>query len=88
MEKAKIMVANTCASRISSRLTQPAMDTDKIKIFGAKVTVDGTGKLAEIERAEKVRLSLGSPDAARRRSKVIDGLRKRGVPAYAPVFDS
>ena len=32
-----------------------AMDTDKIKIFGARVKVDGTGKLAELERAEKVR---------------------------------
>ncbi len=32
----------------------PAMDTDKIKIFGARVRVDGTGKLAELERAEKV----------------------------------
>lgn len=31
-----------------------AMDTDKIKIFGARVKVDGTGKLAELERAEKV----------------------------------
>jgi T-complex protein 1 subunit beta len=31
------------------------MDTDKIKIFGAKLKVDGTGKLAELERAEKVR---------------------------------
>lgn len=30
------------------------MDTDKIKIFGARVKVDGTGKLAELERAEKV----------------------------------
>lgn len=33
------------------------MDTDKIKIFGARVRVDGTGKLAELERAEKVRTS-------------------------------
>ena len=32
-----------------------AMDTDKIKIFGARVKVDGTGKLAELERAERVR---------------------------------
>lgn len=32
----------------------PAMDTDKIKIFGARVKVDGTGKLAELERAERV----------------------------------
>lgn len=31
-----------------------AMDTDKIKIFGARVRVDGTGKLAELERAERV----------------------------------
>jgi T-complex protein 1 subunit beta len=30
------------------------MDTDKIKIFGARVKVDSTGKLAELERAEKV----------------------------------
>jgi len=29
------------------------MDTDKIKIFGARVKVDSTGKLAELERAEK-----------------------------------
>jgi hypothetical protein len=32
-----------------------AMDTDKFKIFGARVKVDGTGKQAELERAEKVR---------------------------------
>jgi hypothetical protein len=31
-----------------------AMDTDKIKIFGARVKVDSTGKLAELERAERV----------------------------------
>jgi hypothetical protein len=30
------------------------MDTDKIKIFGARVKVDSTGKLAELERAERV----------------------------------
>jgi len=34
------------------------MDTDKIKIFGARVKVDGTGKLAELERAERVRHSI------------------------------
>lgn len=42
------------------------MDTDKIKIFGARVKVDGTGKLAELERAEKVsiilRMQIGSAD--------------------------
>ena len=41
MENAKILIANT------------AMDTDKIKIFGARVTVESTAGLAEIERAEK-----------------------------------
>ena len=35
-------------------MTAAAMDTDKIKIFGARVRVDGTGKLAELERAERV----------------------------------
>jgi T-complex protein 1 subunit beta len=34
-----------------------AMDTDKIKVFGARVKVDATGKLAELERAERVRLA-------------------------------
>jgi T-complex protein 1 subunit beta len=32
-----------------------AMETDKIKIFDARLKVDGTGKLAELERAEWVR---------------------------------
>jgi len=42
IEKAKILIANT------------PMDTDKVKVFGARVRVDATGKLAELERAEKV----------------------------------
>lgn len=41
LENARILVANT------------ALDTDKIKIFGARVRVDGVEKLAEIEQAEK-----------------------------------
>ncbi|KAJ3410300.1 T-complex protein 1 subunit beta [Chytridiales sp. JEL 0842] len=41
IENAKILIANT------------PMDTDKIKVFGARVRVDATGKLAELERAEK-----------------------------------
>ncbi|CAG8593396.1 19924_t:CDS:10, partial [Racocetra persica] len=45
IENAKILVANT------------PMDTDKIKIFGARVRVDATGKLAELERAERVWIS-------------------------------
>jgi len=41
IENARIMVANT------------PMDTDKIKVFGSKVKVDSTAKVAEIELAEK-----------------------------------
>jgi T-complex protein 1 subunit beta len=41
IENAKILVANT------------AMDTDKIKIYGAKVKTSSIAQLAEIEKAEK-----------------------------------
>ncbi len=44
MENCKILVANT------------QMDTDKIKIFGSKVRVDSSAKIAEIEEAEKKRM--------------------------------
>ncbi|TPX32076.1 hypothetical protein SmJEL517_g04731 [Synchytrium microbalum] len=44
IENAKILVANT------------PMDYDKIKIFGARVKVDATGKLAELERAEREKM--------------------------------
>lgn len=44
LEKARIMVANT------------AMDTDKIKIFGARVKAESTSKLAELEKAERERM--------------------------------
>ncbi|KAH7903881.1 chaperonin Cpn60/TCP-1 family, partial [Hygrophoropsis aurantiaca] len=44
MENVNILIANT------------SMDTDKIKIFGARVKVDGTGKLAELERAEREKM--------------------------------
>ena len=37
-----------------NNLAIQAMDTDKIKVFGARIKVDSTGKLAELERAEKV----------------------------------
>jgi len=43
LENAKILIANT------------AMDTDKIKVFGSKVRVDSTAKIAELELAEKVK---------------------------------
>lgn len=49
VENATILIANT-----RTNCLDVAMDTDKIKIFGAKVKVDATGKLAELERAEKV----------------------------------
>ncbi|KAG5440780.1 hypothetical protein PCK2_000216 [Pneumocystis canis] len=44
LENAKILVANT------------PMDTDKVKVFGARVRVDATGKLAELEKAEKEKM--------------------------------
>lgn len=40
----KILIANT------------SMDTDKVKIFGAKFKVDSTLKLADLEKAEKVKM--------------------------------
>ena len=64
LENVKILIANTCVSDalllsiLSRSFISLAMDTDKIKIFGARVKVDGTGKLAELERAEKVILSF------------------------------
>jgi putative ubiquitin-RnfH superfamily antitoxin RatB of RatAB toxin-antitoxin module len=67
MEGVRILIANTCKrhtfvyENIVSHPGNLAMDTDKIKIFGARVKVDGTGKLAELERAEKVRPLLSSP---------------------------
>ncbi|KAJ3734107.1 chaperonin Cpn60/TCP-1 family [Lentinula guzmanii] len=62
-ENVKIMIANTCRCNNRQRLEYSddfclliAMDTDKIKIFGAQVKVDGTGKLAELERAEREKM--------------------------------
>jgi T-complex protein 1 subunit beta len=46
IENAKILIANT------------AMDTDKIKIFGARIKVDTTGQLAELERAEREKMKM------------------------------
>lgn len=43
-EGTKILVANT------------PMDTDKVKVFGAKFKVDSTSKLAELEKAEKEKM--------------------------------
>jgi len=44
LQNARILVANT------------AMDTDKVKIFGARVKVESTGKLAELEKAEREKM--------------------------------
>ncbi|KAL5497065.1 hypothetical protein EMCRGX_G013461 [Ephydatia muelleri] len=44
LENARILIANT------------AMDTDKIKVFGSKVRVDSTAKVAELETAEKEKM--------------------------------
>lgn len=44
VENATVLVANT------------PMDADRVKIFGAKVKVDSTAKVAEIEKAERERM--------------------------------
>ncbi|MCL4119515.1 UNVERIFIED_CONTAM: hypothetical protein GTU68_066419, partial [Idotea baltica] len=44
IENAKLLIANT------------PMDTDKIKVFGSKISVESTAKVAEIELAEKEKM--------------------------------
>ncbi|RDD41150.1 T-complex protein 1 subunit beta [Trichoplax sp. H2] len=44
IENARILIANT------------PMDTDKIKVFGSRVRVDSTAKVAELEEAEKIKM--------------------------------
>lgn len=44
IENARILVANT------------PMDTDKIKVFGSKISVESTAKVAELELAEKEKM--------------------------------
>uniref|UniRef100_A0A6A7FN31 T-complex protein 1 subunit beta n=1 Tax=Hirondellea gigas TaxID=1518452 RepID=A0A6A7FN31_9CRUS len=44
LENAKILIANT------------PMDTDKIKVFGSKISVESTAQVAEIELAEKLKM--------------------------------
>jgi len=61
LENANILIANTCESieipfRHLIHALHIAMDTDKIKIFGARLKVDSTGKLAELERAEREKM--------------------------------
>lgn len=56
---AKILVANT------------AMDTDKIKIFGARVKVDSTGKLAELEKAEREKMK-----------EKVERIKKHGINCF------
>lgn len=53
LENARILIANT------------AMDTDKIKVFGSKVRVDSTAKVAELELAEKVGVVQEEPTKGR-----------------------
>ena len=44
MENARILIANT------------PMDTDKVKVFGSRVRVDGVAKIADMELAEKEKM--------------------------------
>ncbi|KAJ3313304.1 T-complex protein 1 subunit beta [Boothiomyces sp. JEL0838] len=59
VENANILIANT------------PMDTDKIKIFGARVRVDATGKLAELERAEKEKMK-----------EKVEKIKKHGINCF------
>lgn len=56
---ARILIANT------------SMDTDKVKIFGAKFKVDSTSKLAELEKAEKVKMKAK-----------VDKIKKFGINTF------
>ena len=63
------------------------MDTDKIKVFGARVKVESTAGLAEIERAERVRpllLSFSFADTllqAKMRNKV-EKIKAHGINCF------
>lgn len=56
---ARILIANT------------SMDTDKVKIFGAKFKVDSTTKLAELEKAEKLKMK-----------NKVDKIKKFGINCF------
>lgn len=47
------------------------MDTDKVKIFGAKFKVDSTSKLAELEKAEKLKMK-----------EKVDKIKKYGINCF------
>ena len=49
------------------------MDTDKIKVFGARVKVDSPAALAEIERAERVRSAPGASPCPPARAESVPG---------------
>jgi T-complex protein 1 subunit beta len=70
LEKAKILVANT------------PMDTDKVKVFGARVRVDATGKLAELERAEKVSPSPSIVDSKEKMKAKVEKIKAHGVNCF------
>lgn len=55
----KILIANT------------SMDTDKVKIFGAKFKVDSTSKLADLEKAEKLKMK-----------EKVDKIKKFGINCF------
>jgi hypothetical protein len=65
------------------------MDTDKIKIFGARMKVDSTGTLAELERAERVCIcqpmgkfiSLTPPKQEKMKAKV-EAIASHGISVF------
>lgn len=74
MENVKILVANT------------AMDTDKIKIYGARVRVDSMQKVADIEKAEreKMRAKVRSSSACPCLLRILCKIRMTSRSQRAP----
>jgi T-complex protein 1 subunit beta len=58
------------------------MDTDKVKVFGARVRVDATGKLAELERAEKVSPSPSIVDSKEKMKAKVEKIKAHGVNCF------
>ncbi|KAM3587489.1 uncharacterized protein V6R79_006792 [Siganus canaliculatus] len=63
LENVNILIANT------------GMDTDKIKVFGSRVRVDSTAKVAEIELAEKEKMK-----------EKVDRILKHGINCFINRF--
>ena len=53
VESGEGQVKTSCPGKVKVLVANTSLDTDKIKVFGAKINVDSVSKLGEIEEAEK-----------------------------------